>query len=173
MDKWTGRIVWSSYLCMQNDPWQFQATMKHILSLTAWLPSSLSKFHGCWLQSYHYWIYFWKRAWAKYLPFHSKYIHKGPTICTYSEKIIWGESPKGKESALGRGRAGRQYSQRSEAQQLLESVHFNFIDFIMSQVSEMTEFQRLISKWLVSKICPQRTFTEELPALNQRKEHMK
>lgn len=68
------------------------------------------------------------------------------------------------ESALCGGEgAGRQYSQSSEAKQLLESVNFNFIDFIMSQVSEMTEFQRL-----VSKISLQRSCTEGLPVLNQR-----
>lgn len=33
--------------------------------------------------------------------------------------------------------AGGQYSQRSEAEQVLEGVNFNFIDFIMSQISEM------------------------------------
>lgn len=51
---------------------------------------------------------------------------------------------------------------------MLESVNFNFIDCIMMEVSEMTEFQRLISKSLVSEINFQRTFTESIPALNQR-----
>lgn len=68
----------------------------------------------------------------------------------------------------GKVLGGNKYSQRSEAKQLLESVNLNFIDFVMSQVSEMTEVQRLISKSLVSKTGLLRAFTEGIPALNQR-----
>lgn len=94
------------------------------------------------------------------MPFHSINRHKGPTTPVYSRKKILGQ----KALCVGEG-AGRQYSQSSEAKQLLESVTFNFIDLIMPQVSETTEFHRLISKSLVSKISLQRTSTDRLPAL--------
>lgn len=90
-----------------------------------------------------------------------------PTICIYRENKLLKKDPRKKVLYVGEG-AGRQYSQRSEAKQLLESVNLNFIDFVMSQVSEMTEVQRLISKSLVSKTSLLRTFTEGIPALNQR-----
>lgn len=52
------------------------------------------------------------------------------------------KTQKRKKLLCGGEGAGRQYLQRSEAEQLLESINFNFIDFIVSQVSEMTDFQR-------------------------------
>lgn len=93
-------------ICMQNDPWQVQATNRNTFcGPTVWPLSSLSKFHVCWLaesrlQICHFWIYFWKGSRAKYLPFHYEYIHKGPTIHIHSEKKISGENPKEKEIAL-------------------------------------------------------------------------
>lgn len=178
-NKQTGRkiCVVISFVCRMIPDKSRLLTETHFVGqqcATVWPLSSLSKFHVCWLaesrlQIYHFWIYFWKGSRAKYLPFHCEYIHKGPTIHIYSEKEISGENPKEKEIALWWGRCWGWYLQRSEAEQLLESINFNFIDFIVSQVSEMTDFRRfIISKSLVSKISLQRIFTVGLPALNQR-----
>lgn len=50
----------------------------------------------------------------------------------YGEKKMLGEALKKKSSALCWEGTGKRYSQRSEAEQLLESVRLNFTDFIMS-----------------------------------------
>lgn len=72
------------------------------------------------------------------MPSYGRYTYKGPTVYAYIEKELLEEDPK-REILLYDGESsGRRYSQRSEAEQLLESVSLNFIDFIMSQVSEMT-----------------------------------